>query len=426
VALTQVDTTTGAQTHVWPVATPDPDVVVFTIWSGTLASSKLAAATLPGGHVTPLDLSGIRPLAVLDGHLIYVQADGSVMAVPFDVRRQRVTGAPLPVHNPVGVDRAVNGNSEIYVSNGGSLITGTANSTAQLVWLSPDGTTRPAIPGVRHYDWLALSPDGHRIAAVVSDGQGSDVWIWDGALSTFSRQTTAGTVASVAWTSDGSKIVYVSPDSAGKPAVWSQPVTGGSPPRELFAGPDIIVQAVLTPDGKSLVLQAFHNSWDLMRVPLDSTPVSRPYVADRFNAIQPNISPDGRWVAYASDETGQMEVYVRSFPDPSRKMQVSTGRGSLAAWSADGGRLYYVSSTGSHSMLVDARLRLSPTLSLLGRDTVRSLAGFTGPTYAVSPDGAQVLAVKPVSAGYRIVVSPNWGTELKERLAASGGGGGKK
>ncbi|MCG6988709.1 MAG: hypothetical protein LJF06_11080, partial [Gemmatimonadetes bacterium] len=361
-----------------------------------------------------------------DGHLVYVQADGSVMAIPFDVRHERVTGAPVPVHDRVGVERGLNGNSEIYVSNGGSLITGEASSTGQLIWRSRDGTTKPAVPGAREYDWLGLSPDGHRIAAVVSDSQGSDVWIWDAALSTFSRLTTVGTVSSVSWTRDGSSVVYVASDSASQATVWSRPVTGGSAPRKLFAAPDIIAQAVPSPDGTSLVLQVFRNSWDLMHVPLDSTNVVQPYAATRFNEAFPQFSPDGKWVAYSSDETGQVEVYVRSFPDPSKKIQISTGRGALPRWSADGSRLYYLNTAGSRPALLEARVRLSPTLRLLGRDTVMSVADLTGPTYGISPDGTRVLAVKPVSSGYRLVVSPNWGTELRERLAASGGGGGKR
>jgi len=422
-ALTRVDTAKGERAHVWPISTPDPNVVVFTIWYGSLGSSKLGAARLDDGRVTPLGVTGIRPLAVLDDHLVYVQADGSVMAVPFDVHDERVTGAPVPVHDRVGVDRTVNGNSEIYISNGGSLITGEASSTGRMVWVSRDGTTRQAIPGVREYEGLALSPDGHRIAAVVSDGQGSDVWIWDAALSTFSRLTTVGTVASVAWSRDGSGVVYVASDSASQSAVWSQPVTGGSAPRKLFADPDIMASATLSPDGTSMVVQAVRGSWDLLRVPLDSTPVARPYVATRFNEMLPQISPDGRWVAYMSDETGQPEVYVRSFPDPSKKIQISTGRGTLPIWSADGSRLYYVNSAGSPPSLLDARVNLAPTFRVLGRDTVMPLVGLTGPAYNISSDGTQVLAVKPVSSGYRIVVAPNWGTELRKRLAASEGGG---
>jgi len=422
VALTRVDSAQGERQHVWPIATPDPNVVVFTVWYGGLGSSKLAAASLDDGRVTPLGVPGIRPLAVLDGHLVYVQDDGSVMAVPFDVRHEQVSGAPVPVHDRVGVTRTLNGNSEIYVSNGGTLITGEASSTGRLIWRSRDGTTRPAVPGARQYDWVSLSPDGQRIAAVVSDTEGSDVWIWDAALSTFSRLTTLGTVGSVGWTRDGSSVVYVAADSASRYGVWSQPITGGSQPTKLYSAADQSYAATLSPDGTSLVEQVFRGSWDLVRVALDSGAVARPYVATRFNDFLPEISPDGRWVAYVSDETGQGEVYVRSFPNPSKKIQISTGVGSGPHWSADGSRLYYLSTAGKAAVL-EARVSLAPTFRLLGRDTVVSLAGLIAAYAGISPDGTEVLTGEPVSSGYRLVVSPNWITTLKRRLAASEGGG---
>jgi hypothetical protein len=183
------------------------------------------------------------------------------------------------------------------------------------------------------------------------------------------------------------------------------------------------LEAHPSPDGTALVVQAFLGSWDLLRIPVDSAAaVARPYAASRFDEQGPQFSPDGRWVAYISNKTGQYEVYVRSFPDPSKNIQISTGGGGLPVWSADGSRLYY----GNGSALLDARVSLSPTFRLLGRDTVVSTAGLTGLSYGLSPDGARVLSVKSVSSGYRLEVSPNWGTELRKRLAASEGesGGG--
>ncbi len=431
VALTHTDTTKRERSHLWPIATPDPNVVVFTIWYGSLASSKLAAVTLDDGRVTPLGVRGIRPLVVLDGNLVYVQADGSVMAVPFDLRHERVTGAPVPVHDRVGVLRANDGNSEIYISTGGALLAGSASSSGRLIWRSRDGATRPAIPDAREYEWVAPSPRGGDIAAVVSDSLGSDVWIWDAALSSFSRLTTVGTVTSVDWSRDGANVVYAALDSASQYAVWSQSVTGGLPPRRMFAGPDMITTAALSPDGRSLVLTALRSSWDLMRVPLDSTPVARPYEATRFNEMLPRFSPDGRWLLYQSDETGNMEVYVRSFPDPSRKIQISTRGAFDPSWSGDGSRLYYVTAAGAdaasggHAVLLDARVSLSPTFRLLGGDTVASLAGLTMAPAAPLPVGNRVLGVALVSSDYRLVVAPDWRTEFRNRLAASGGRAGE-
>jgi len=137
-ALTHVDTAGGERNHLWPIATPDPDVVVFTIWYGSLESSKLAAATLPDGKVARLGISGIRPLAVVDGQLVYVQADGSVMAVPFDPSHPRVMGSPVPVHDRVGGITGNNGNAGIYISS----LPGRRTPPAS--WSGCPATARPA------------------------------------------------------------------------------------------------------------------------------------------------------------------------------------------------------------------------------------------------------------------------------------------
>ncbi len=427
VPVTRVDSAKGARTHLWPIATPDPNTVVFTIWYGSLESSKLAAVSLGDGRVTPLGVSGIRPLAVVDGHLIYLQADGTVMAIPFDVRQKRVTGSPVPVHDPVQVVSGFNGNSPIYVSRGGAMMAGAALSTARLVWVSRDGTIRPAVPGARRYTQIALAPDGRRIAALISNERGSDVWIYDPAAATLSRLTTMGNIVSVKWSHDGTDVVFVAPDTAShSTVVWSQPATGGAPPRKLFGDPDPAPNAALAPDGKSLVIQSLGSYWDLLRVPLDSTRAARPYVVSQFDAVDPKFSPDGKWVAYASDETGQFEAYVRSFPDPSTRIQISTGGSGGFGWSRDGRSLYYVVNV-SHPSIVAAHLSFAPDIHIVGRDTIAKLPDrFTGDVQGVSPDGQRVLALDAVSNGFELLVSPNWITELRRRLTASAGGAGQQ
>ena len=179
VALTQPDTAKGERDHLWPIALPDGKTIVFTIWSGSLAASRLAITSLDDGDVVPLGIPGIRPLAVLDGMLVYVQADGAVMAVALDARRKRVEGRPIPVHDPVPVVSAINGNSGIFISRGGALVTSRGGARGRLAWVSRDGQREPVLPQARGFTFRRLSPDERRIAVVVSEGQKSDVWIYD-------------------------------------------------------------------------------------------------------------------------------------------------------------------------------------------------------------------------------------------------------
>jgi serine/threonine-protein kinase len=287
---------------------------------------------------------------------------------------------------------------------------------------------RPATQEVRDYAGISLSPDGQHIAAVISDERGRDLWIYDTGLGTLARLTSTGKVISADWTHDGRSVVFLAPDSASHATVvWMEALAGGSPPRKLFAEPGIADAATVSPDGASLMLGAFRSTWrnwGLLQVSLDSTPVARPYVASQFYAQQPRFSPDGKWVAYFSNETGRQEVYVRSFPDPSSRVQISVGGGAVPEWSRDGSRLYYLASP-DRVVLLAAHLTYSPNLHVTGRDTVVSavpgLALAVG--YGVSPEGKRMLAVDPVSNEFQLLVSPNWITELRRRLAGGTGEG---
>jgi WD40-like Beta Propeller Repeat len=184
--------------------------------------------------------------------------------------------------------------------------------------------------------------------------------------------------------------------------------------------------AVMSPDGKSLLVASSPSDrWNLLRIPLDSPGVVHPYIAAAKNNFHsPAFSSDSKWVALTSDESGVDEVYIRSFPDPSAKIQVSTGGGGQPLWSADGGHLYYVVG----ATLLVARITTAPTLALIGRDTVLSnfaSTGYTGgyfsPLYQPTRDGRRFLTLLPDRDEYKLVISPNWLTEFRKRIAESRG-----
>jgi serine/threonine-protein kinase len=422
VALTRVDSTKGERNHVWPIATPDGRGVVFAIWSGSLATAQLAFASLPDGAVTRLGIDGIRPLAVLDGLLVYVKADGSVMAV--ELHGGRTRGATIPVHDPVPVISALNGNSGVFVSAGGAMVVSLGGKLGRLTWV--ERARRDVIlPTPKEYFAARLSPDGRRIAMIIDENRQSDIWIYDLQARTMSRLTTVGTVNSVEWNGDGSRVLYVATGQGGN-EVWLQLASGGVPGERLVQEPYAIVAATLTPDGKALLVTTSPNNyWQLNRVALDSGGAMRTYLAPRGNAHTGVFSPDGKWVAMASDESGQDEVYVRSFPDPSSRMQISAGGGSQPSWSKDGHRLYYI----TNSTLLAARITTAPALTLLGRDTVMAnlttsayAASFFTAGYQVTGDGSRILAILPDQNNFQLLVSPNWITELRRRVQEARGG----
>ena len=416
IALTHPDSAHGELDHSWPIAAPDGRSVFFAIWTGSLATARLAVASIPEGTTTRLGVLGIRPLAVLDGYLVYMQADGAVMAVRLNGAMRQTFGQPFPVHDAVPVIPSLNGNSDVYVSSGGAMVSGRGRGLGRLVWFGPRGRAEEAMPGVRAYQSPRIAPDGRRIAVIVQDSTTRDVWIYYPAEATFSRFTNLGTVTSVDWSADGSRLIY-----AANGNVWWQPVASGLAGGRLFSG-GTTVMAVLSPDGRSLLeVSVSSASFAVFRVPLDSSRIARPFAADTNSSPTPAFSPDGRWVALQSSESGRNEVYVRSVADPSVRLQVSPSGGAQPMWSRDGTRLYYRAGTA----LIAARVALAPTFRLLGRDTVLSTFAaanyFWASDYDVSADGRRILAVEPRTNDYQLVISPNWITEFRRRVAESGG-----
>jgi len=414
------DSTRGEIDHIWPIGTPDGKAVVFAIWHGALTNSELAMVSLDGGPVTRLGIKAIRPLAIVDGALVYLLADGAVMAVPVEISHRKVVGKPVPVLDPVPVVAAFNGNSSVFVSRGGALVTGLHASRSQLVWLGRDGTTHVINGELRNFIFPRLSPDGREILVVVSDGPNTDAWIDDLQTGTLSRLTSTGNITLAQWSRDGKSVTYMAPVSGSNWALYQQSAGGGTKPKALVEVPFLTPIADLAPDGRSALLGTLADqSWDLQRVSLDSNRAVEPFHATRSTDVGPRISPDGRWAALVSDESGTIEVYVRSYPDPSVKVQVSVGGGYGAVWSADGSRLYY--STGS--VVVEAKLATTAGFRVLSRDTAfRQVPNnFTSgvASFDVSRDGSRIVIPSTRSAAYPLVVVPNWRTELRERLAAN-------
>jgi serine/threonine-protein kinase len=418
--LTIPDSTKGELDHLWPVALPDGHTIVFTIWSGSLANARLAITSLQDSTVTDLGLKGIRPLAVLDGALVYVQADGAVMAARLDVGHRRVEGRPIPVLDPITVIAANNGNSGIYISQGGALVTGRENARQHLAWIDRHGVSERIGREVRNFVQPRLSPDGRRLAMLIYEGSKSDVWIYDLTTSTLSRLTTLENVTGVEWSADGRDVIYSAGGFESRAGIWTQSVDAASAPTRLLELSHLTPLVSESPDRHWLAFPSLYETWDVMRVALDSPRTIRPFSATRAQEVTPRISPDGHWVALESSESGTFEAYIWSFPEPTVKLQVSVGGSGSTQWAADGRSLYYV--TGD--AIVQAKLAPGAVPRVLSRDTVFSHVPSPGAQYgeanfSVTRDGARIVTPIPESGGYQLVVVPNWITEFRERMAAS-------
>ncbi len=280
------------------------------------------------------------------GHLVYV-SQGTLLAVPFDVDRLEVHGTPVPVLDQVSYSPA-DGSAQFAFSHTGTLLYRSRGGGGLLTvaWLDGNGKTQPLLAKPGFYGRPSLSPDGQRLALEVSDGSGTALWVYDWPRDTMTRVTFTGTALGPLWSPDGRYLAFrvvgegmsvIRADGSGQP----QPLTQSKNSQYPWS---------FTPDGKRL---AFHEqsggttTWDLWTVPLESEGAGlrggKPEVFLQSPADErsPAISPDGRWLAYTSDESGTYQVYVRAFPNSGGKWQISNSEGTYPMWSRTGHELFF-------------------------------------------------------------------------------------
>jgi serine/threonine-protein kinase len=414
VPLTHVDTSQKELSHEWPHVLADGKTVLFTIWYGTVEQSKLAAVSLVDGKVTRLGVTGANALGVVEGQLVFISADGVIMAVPFDAGRLRATGSAIPVENGVRTETGgASDNGRAFVSRGGGLVflRGTANR--RLVWVDRKGAATPAIDAQREFLFARVSPDGRRVAATISTGAKTDIWTIDLAAGTLTPLSAIGRARNAVWSPDGRRVLYASTHS-GRAAFWWQSADGSGPPVLAVQPSHNPWNIDLSPDGRTIVDNSLYNgSFNLETVSLDSTHATRELAATPATEVRGRFSPDGKWIAYNSDESGQQEVYVRPLAESGGRVQISTGGGVYPIWSADGNRLYY----WQGSRMMSATLAHDPSPRAVSREQL--FEGGYEQNYDVARDG-RFLLIESRSSGLKLVVIPNWRTELR-RLTSKGG-----
>ena len=385
----------------------------------------IMAMTLPGGTPRPL-LKGIYAHYAKSGHLLVVSGDGKLLAVPFDPKKMVLTGPPVAVldgmlrSGPFELNMAVSDNGTLVYTSGGSA------ATNAIWWVNRDGTAAPVDTSWHPQGTIssvALSPDAKSLAVTVLKGTAQDIWVKQIPTGPFSRVTFGDTAHfRGAWTGDGRSVVYISDLGAGAGEPVLRRADGTGAPEVLLRSKSVSFgQAVPTRDGRWLVLRrstAEQGAGDLYAVKIGDTTLV-PLVTTPAVEMSPAVSPDGRWLAYSSDESGTAEVYVRPFPDAATaRWQVSSNGGTNPVWSRDGRELFYLSGRGE---MASVPIKPGPTfnpgeptpLFSVGPFTVNGNAG----VFDVSPDGKRFLMIRPVAGlgETELVVVQNWFEELKQR-----------
>jgi len=424
-ALTTPDASQHEGDHLFPSMLPGGRGVLFTIAAAQMENAQVAVLDLKTGRRKTLIRGGSAAEYVETGHLVYAAA-GALRAVRFDLARLEVLGDPVPAVPNVMV--ASTGAANFAVSRSGTLVYAPGDARARsLVWVDRRGQETPIKAPPRAYAIPRLSPDGTRVALDIRD-QENDIWIWDLARETLTRLTSDPALdGEPIWTPDGRRLLFSS-SRTGLPNLYGQAADGTGTADRLTT---IAIQPTsVTPDGARVVgtATAPRTQWDVVVFPLAShagpgpspgTGVARvePLIQTPFTERNAEVSPNGRFLVYESNESGRNEIYVRPFPDVERgRWQVSTGGGTQAAWARNGRELFYLD--GSNRLTTAPVQTTGATFSTGNPARVFDRAyatpvGFR--TYDVSPDGQRFLMIKDdqsaTAAG--IVVVLNWQEELK-------------
>ena len=309
----------GEVTHQWPEVLPGRDAVLFTINPTSSEESQIAVLSLDTLEQKVLIRGGSYPRYSPTGHLVFSRA-GDVWAVVFDLSRLETIGDPVPVQG--GVPTKASGAAELAVSDTGTLvfIPGDRPAQRRLVWVTRNGTEEPTAAPARAYGYVAVSPDGTRAAVEIGSGGGVDVWVAELDRGTMQRITTdPGQDSNPLWSPDGRRVLFRSVRNGRPELLWKS--ADGTGNVELLAsfdaGVDEVRPSSWTPDGTTLLVgvQNTGTGPDVGTVKPGGTTNWEPLIQTPSIGHGAMVSPNGRWVAYNSDETGQLEVYVDSFPE---------------------------------------------------------------------------------------------------------------
>ena len=414
--------------YAWPRFMPDGRSVLFTILTDTLEGAAIARLDLETGQITVVLTGGTAPRYVPPGRLVYA-AGRQLMAVAVDAGSLRLAGDRVAIPGAEIASSPDNGAAQFAISDTGSLVfvpaADTADEAVTLSWIDRNGKEEPLGLTPGSYNYPRVSPDGSRIALDVS-GNNRDIWIWHTRRASLTRLTNGPTEDLLpAWSVDGSR-VYFSSDRSGNFDVYSQAADGATDARLEFAGPGAQMVGATTPDGAALlVVEDFK---DLVLLKLGNPARLEALRRTESNEWLGEVSPDGRWFAYESDETsGRVEVFVRPFPEGSgRREQISKDGGRYPKWNpARSGELFYIDPDGGMravSLKFSPDLIVGPATKLF--DTRRPSPTVSGRPYDVSPIDGRFLVLKaatqPSDGRVTVSVVLHWFEELAAHVPLTG------
>jgi eukaryotic-like serine/threonine-protein kinase len=424
----KIDIAKGDRQHRYPCALPGGKGILITVGtadSETFDDAHIAVLNMETGQIKTVVEGGTHPRYSPSGHLLYAR-DGRIFAVPFDANRMKTMGQPFTVLEGVLMSRN-SGVANYDVSAGGDIvyIPGIADKGERtLVWVDREGNAEPLKLPLRPYLHPRISPDMRQLAVEV-EGPNHNFYIYDFARDVLSQMTTDGVSHWPVWSPDGAQLVFRS-GTMGAFKMWRIPADRSRPAAQL-PGTGISQSAESwSPDGHALAYTAItpEAGSHIMVESLEGDHESRSFVDIKAAAGSPKFSPDGRWLAYCSNESKKPQVYVQAFPGPGPKIQVSSDGGTDPVWKRTGGELYF--RNGDKMMAV--AVSTTPTFTAghpqtlwnghysHGMSTSCGPPGATSSNYDVTADGRRFLMIKDeapdTAVSKQIVVVLGWADEL--------------
>jgi serine/threonine protein kinase len=406
------------EAHRWPFFLPDGRHFVFLADAGTTEDHHIRVGSLDSQDSQILFGAVSRVAYAPPGYLLYVN-QGALITVPFDAGSLKVTGEPITVAERVA-EVGENHEFDFSVAEDGTLAYQSGSVTSQFTWFDRTGKKLESFGEPTESDYLAMSPDGQHAAAGLldADGRPSDVWLYDLARGTTSRLTfDSEGDGTPLWSPDGTRIVFGS-NRAGSGVVdlYEKAASGAGDEQLLLKSNAAKYATSWSRDGQYILFENWAprengGIWLLTRSSKEAKPLLQ---TTAFTQGQGQFSPDGRFVAYGSNESGRAEVYVQRFPTSTDKWQISTGGGIQPLWRGDGKELFYLT---AERKLMSVDIKSEPKFeSSIPRELFqgRMKAGF-GYSYAVTPDGQRFLISAPVEAGASapMTIVLNWTASLK-------------
>jgi eukaryotic-like serine/threonine-protein kinase len=421
-AVTHSDRAKNEDGHRWPRLLPGGEAALFSVMppSGRESQRTIESLNLSTGQWKTLVRGASYPVYA-DGFLFFGRS-GQVFAAPFDVNQLELRGEAQPVLDDVRMDPKNTGLVYFDVSPAGAAVYVPGFPRARertLVFMDRQGRATPVTSAKRAFRTPAVSPNGRQIALVI-EGLDDTLWVLDLSSDTLNRLTFDGDVDIPGWSPDGRSLVYTA-EADGPRSVYGIAADGTGKPELLFTRPEWWINNFdARPDGSGMMVAGQDMRGHDLYFVRKGSQEAEPFLATPSDERGPVFSPSGAFVAYLSNESGRMEVYVRPFPGPGPKRQVSTNGAFFAQWSRDGREIFYWEPGAQVGRLMRAPFEPGTEPRIGKPQALFEVPLAMVDNFAVMPDGQRFVMVKPEAEEenpLQIVVIPGFVDEMKARLS---------